>query len=64
MADLSKVLKPCPFCGGELITIRYEGQPATAWAYSCIECGGTTSAVNVDGAESQRAVEAWNQRPA
>lgn len=63
-------IKPCPFCGSELLTYRYEGQPALKFAIACGECGGTTKAVYVGGTASgscisfdnPEAAELWNRR--
>lgn len=68
--DLLERVLPCPFCGSELIGIRYEGQPARRYAFQCGGCGGTTGAVDVCGTATgsqvfftnPRALAKWNTR--
>lgn len=63
-------LRSCPFCGSDKISFRYEGQPATHYAYQCVQCGGTVYTVPVGGTASMsqilfnnpRSIEAWNRR--
>lgn len=62
-------LKPCPFCGGSDLTLRFEMMPTPQesrpwyWAVWC-SCGARCQAIVVlwkDGAR-ERAIEAWNNR--
>ena len=63
-------LLPCPFCGSSAIGIRYEGQPALRYAFSCSDCRASTGAVYVGGTVSGTvilfnnpdAVKRWNMR--
>jgi Lar family restriction alleviation protein len=59
MSNARTELLPCPFCGSDQISLRYEGQPATAYAMVCLDCGGTTQA-----GHQNDAVPAWNRRQA
>ena len=61
---------PCPFCGGDAIGIRYEGQPARQYAFCCGDCLATVRAVDVGGTASgseilfdnPSAIALWNTR--
>lgn len=74
----SKELKPCPFCGGDHITISNEREAYDGgdrwWCYECdvvCRCGaslhvyhGETRHNRWDTAETELdfAIEAWNRR--
>ena len=52
--------KPCPFCGGEEITIHHIKRvvkEADTWRVGCVSCG-----VGSEENSYQEAVEFWNKR--
>lgn len=54
-------LKPCPFCGGEFITVTYDGE------YYYVECNGRDDCNGCDcrGPDNEKAdsaIELWNKR--
>ena len=51
-------LKPCPFCGSEMILIGHDGHDNGIHYAHCWDCGVSTN--NFDTEE--RAAEAWNRR--
>lgn len=64
-------LKPCPFCGGENLSIGYIGQPAFAYAVQCQDCnanGGDTGGISTPSGiplpnSWKEAISKWNTRP-
>lgn len=65
---MSKLLKPCPFCGGDArseVKTR-DGYPISAWV-QCTSCDARTSSyrsgVRPEGPDGEaRACDAWNRR--
>lgn len=59
-------MKPCPFCGGDNIVIRYGGSawrsniyyPKTSAYVTCCGCGIRTETYRY----ASKAVEKWNRR--
>ena len=55
-------LKPCPFCGGEALTIYWDG--SKTYSVGCVNtfvCHGGTHTSKIYRTE-QEAAEAWNRR--
>lgn len=48
-------LEPCPFCGGENLTIVEDEKKFFVGCYDCITCGPEQET-------EEAAVEAWNRR--
>ena len=58
-------LKPCPFCGGEIIDVCEEGKLFGKSAYSrtyiFVRCRKCCARIGVHGTKP-KAIEAWNRR--
>ncbi len=50
-------LKPCPFCGGERIEIKYIRDSTRAYL-NCFDCGIEQKIYET----KEKAIEAWNTR--
>ena len=51
-------LKPCPFCGGNNISVKYRSI-TEAWKVFCYDC----NAEGPDSSIDNIAIEKWNTRP-
>lgn len=58
VGEMSEELKPCPFCGGQVILDKNDKR-RRPWSIVCTECG----IVNDDWAVSDQLVKEWNTRP-
>ena len=65
---MNKILKPCPFCGGEAkVYMEHKKIGLTLWA-ECRECGAKTVGYcpknDLESFErcKELAIEAWNRR--
>lgn len=63
MVDELKILKPCPFCGGNDLYIgnRFDGALLKAFV-ECAGCGATGSEVDLLLGCEEDAAEKWNRR--
>lgn len=55
MEKVSKELKPCPFCGGNMQKVKSSGR--WGWFVSC-----ACAAVGPSADSREGAIEAWNRR--
>lgn len=56
MAEIK--LKPCPFCGGEAVTV-VDDETETMFGVKCFACGGS---IYPEKEFLNEAIEAWNRR--
>ena len=54
-------LKPCPFCGGEVVIDRVYARQYVFWAYK-VECKRCSTVINYEVRREATAIEAWNRR--
>lgn len=54
-----ELLKPCPFCGSELVFLD---EPITPDSYA-VFCNGECGAVGPEDEDGNTAIELWNLRP-
>ena len=56
---MSKILKPCPFCGGEAFYIKIMGNYEKPHEIYCSKCDGAIT----EGRSEKQVVTNWNTRP-
>ena len=54
---MSEEIKPCPFCGSEMVEIHWTDK--TICFIECVECEARTG--EIEGGDE--AIDLWNQRP-
>ena len=58
---MNEKLKPCPFCGGEHISVQQPALQLSDVHFVCLNCWATVNFLSIKGAPTT-AAEAWNRR--
>ena len=64
VGEITPVLRPCPFCGGEALLEPYKARKGYEASIQCNQCLASMATITYDEEETavRKVVEAWNRR--